>query len=111
MALNLGLSQLLVLIGLDYKISNAITLVTVKTFCYFTNKIFVFKTPFGSLKQVVAEAIRFVFARWLTFLVDYFGAILMVEVCNISFFYSKCFLSVLVVLLNYVFSKKLVFKK
>ena len=43
--LNIGLAQLVVWSGIDYKISNAITLVIVKVFCYFTNKIFVFKTP------------------------------------------------------------------
>ena len=68
--LNIGLSQLVVWCGIDYKISNAITLIIVKIFCYFTNKIFVFKTPFESLKKFIIEFVRFIFARWITFLVD-----------------------------------------
>ena len=97
--------------GIDYKISNAITLVVVKVFCYFTNKIFVFKTPFGSFHKFITEIVRFVFARWITFLVDYFGVILLVEVMKQSFFFSKCLLSVIVIVLNYILSKKMVFHK
>ena len=93
--LNIGLAQLAVWSGIDYKISNAITLVLVKVFCYFTNKIFVFRTPFGSFHKFITEIVRFVFARWITFLVDYFGVILLVEVMKQSFFFSKCVLSVI----------------
>lgn len=107
--LNIGLSQLVVWCGIDYKISNAITLIIVKIFCYFTNKIFVFKTPFESLRKFVIEFVRFIFARWITFLVDYFGVIILVEGMKQSFFVSKCFLSVVVIVLNYILSKKIVF--
>ena len=100
--LNIGLAQLAVWSGIDYKISNAITLVVVKVFCYFTNKIFVFRTPFGSFHKFITEIVRFVFARWITFLV---------EVMKQSFFFSKCVLSVIVIALNYILSKKMVFHK
>ena len=83
----------------------------VKAFCYFANKIFVFKTPFGSIHKFITEIISFVFARWITFLVDYLGVILLVEVMNQSFFFSKCLLSVIVIALNYILSKKMVFHK
>ena len=100
--LNIGLAQFAVWSGIDYKISNAITLVVVKVFCYFTNKIFVFKTPFGSFHKFITEIVR---------LVDYFGVILLVEVMKQSFFFSKCALSVIVIVLNYILSKKMVFHK
>ena len=109
--LNIGLAQLVVWSGIDYKISNAITLVVVKIFCYFTNKIFVFKTPFGSFSKFITVIARFIFARWLTFLVDYFGVILLVEVLKQSFFLSKCLLSAVVIVLNFILSKKMVFHK
>ena len=40
-ALNVGLFQGLVMAGVDYRISNMVTLVVVKIFCYVTNKWFV----------------------------------------------------------------------
>lgn len=70
-----------------------------------------FKTPFGSIHKFITEIISFVFARWITFLVDYLGVILLVEVMNQSFFFSKCLLSVIVIALNYILSKKMVFHK
>lgn len=109
--LNIALAQFTVWCGIDYKIANIITLVVVKIFCYFTNKIFVFKTPFESFGKFIIESVRFIFARWLTFLVDYFGVIILVENMQISFFYSKCIMSAIVIVLNYILSKKLVFLK
>lgn len=49
--LNTGLFQVLVLLDVDYRISNIITLIIVKIFCYVTNKLFVFKTPYTDLKS------------------------------------------------------------
>lgn len=109
--LNIVLAQLIVCSGVDYKIANIITLVVVKIFCYFTNKFFVFKTPFESFSKFTIESIRFIFARLLTFLVDYFGVIVLVEIVQISFFFSKSIMSAIVIVLNYILSKKLVFRK
>lgn len=109
--LNIGLAQFGVWGGINYRISNAITLVVVKVFCYFTNKIFVFKTPFESTHKFAKEIVRFIFARWITFLIDYFGVILLVEGMKQSFFLSKCVLSVIVIVINYILSKKMVFYK
>lgn len=83
--LNVGLAQLLVWGGIDYKISNAVTLIIVKVFCYFTNKVFVFKTPFESFGKFIREAVRFVLARGISFVVDYVGVILLVEGMKQSF--------------------------
>lgn len=109
--LNIGLAQLVVWSGIDYRIANVITLIVVKVFCYFTNKIFVFKTPFESFRKFIKEIVRFIFARWITFLVDYFGVILLVELMKQSFLLSKCLLSVIVIILNYILSRSIVFHK
>lgn len=107
--LNVGLAQLLVWGGIDYKISNAVTLIIVKLFCYFTNKVFVFKTPFESFGKFIREAVRFVLARGISFVVDYVGVILLVEGMKQSFFISKCLMSLIVIILNYILSKQMVF--
>lgn len=107
--LNVGLAQLLVWGGIDYKISNAVTLIIVKVFCYFTNKVFVFKTPFESFGKFIREAVRFVLARGISFAVDYVGVILLVEGMKQSFFISKCLMSLIVIILNYILSKQMVF--
>lgn len=109
--LNIGLSQLLVIIGIDYKISNAITLVIVKIFSYVTNKLFVFKTPFENVVKFIKEFGSFIFARWITFLVDYFGVVLLVDGMKQNFLISKCVLSIVVIILNYCLSRWIIFRE
>ena len=108
--INIGLFSLLCLI-LDYKISNIITLVFVKIIAYILNKLFVFKTKCNSIKELLLEFIKFIFFRIITLLVDYFGLIILVEVLSVNKLIGKIIVVVFVIILNYIFSKKYVFKE
>ncbi len=109
--LNIGGFQLLIFMGADYKTANIITLIANRFFCYITNKIFVFRTKCDDWQQLVKEIVLFILARSVTFLMDYFGVVLLVEVIGIKSFISKAVLMVLVVLTNYLSGKWFVFKK
>lgn len=109
--LNIGLFQILIWINVDYKIANLITIIVVKVFCYVTNKFFVFKTPYEGVLALVKEMIAFVFARGITSVLDYVGVILLVEFFTCQEMFSKCVMAVVVVIVNYLFSKFFVFKK
>ncbi len=109
MALNVGLFQLLILAGVEYKSSEVITLLIVKIFVYITNKFFVFKTACKSIKELLREFLSFVFARGATMILDFMGIVVLVEICNIGKFISKCIMAVIVVIINYIVSKKFVF--
>ena len=109
--LNIGGFQLLIFMGADYKTANIITLIANRFFCYITNKIFVFRTQCDDWQQLVKEIVLFILARSVTFLMDYFGVVLLVEVIGIKSFISKAVLMVLVVLTNYLSGKWFVFKK
>lgn len=108
--INIGLFSLLCLI-LEYKISNIITLIVVKIIAYILNKIFVFKTKCNSIKELLLEFIKFIFFRIITLLVDYFGLIILVEVLSVNKLIGKIIVVVFVIILNYIFSKKYVFKE
>ena len=97
--------------GADYKTANIITLIANRFFCYITNKIFVFRTKCDDWQQLIKEIVLFILARSVTFLMDYFGVVLLVEVIGIKSFISKAVLMVLVVLTNYLSGKWFVFKK
>ncbi|NBJ83227.1 GtrA family protein [bacterium 1XD42-94] len=97
--------------GLDYKISNLLSLVLGKLFAYVTNKKIVFRCKQDSLFEEVIEFVRFVAARSLTGGVDYFGVIVAVEFLHMDKGISKYVLQIIVIALNYVFGKKLVFDK
>lgn len=108
---NVLLFKVLLLVGWEYRIANFVTLVTVKLTAYICNKNLVFKSKTGSWTGLLKEFGRFVVARGATMLVDYFGLILLVEILHMDMLYSKCFLTVLVIVLNYFIGKKHVFKK
>lgn len=93
----------------DYKISNLIAIVGAKVFAYVVNKTFVFHTKCRGILELIGEIIRFVFARGITGLLDYFGLIFLVEIFQFNESYSKYMIQVVVIILNYVFGKKLVF--
>lgn len=96
---------------IDYKTANLISLVATKLFAYVTNKLFVFKSKTNGLSELLKEAATFMGARLVTFFIDYFGLILMVEVLHMAELPAKIILQIVVIALNYVFSKLFVFRK
>lgn len=108
--LNIGLFQLLTVIAnMDYRIANAFTLIAVKVFSYITNKVFVFRTSCFELSLVLKEVYSFFLARGFTFMIDFAGVIVMVEFWRCDEFLSKCIMAFVVIILNYVLSKRFVF--
>lgn len=108
---NIIVYQGLLTFNVDYKISNIIALVLAKLFSYITNKIIVFKSRQDSIWNLFKEFIKFSFTRGFTGLIDYFGLIFMVEALGFSKVISKYFLQVIVIILNYIFGKLVVFRK
>lgn len=109
--LNIGLFQLLLFFGLDYRIANVITLVVVKIAAYLCNKIFVFRSRCGSFGALLLEILRYILARGFTMLVDYFGLILLVGVLGLRpEIIGKIITTLVVVILNYFLGKFGVFR-
>lgn len=81
---------------------------------YFTNKVWVFNSPYTTVKAFIVEICQFFFYRGLTLLLDM--AIVFVGVQLMGFrdplgqFIVKFVDNVLVVVANYFFSKWLIFK-
>ena len=106
---NVLIFQFLLKLSISYLIANLVALIAAKLFAYVTNKHFVFKTQTKGMRNTVREVLRFVFARGFTGLVDYFGLIFMVEVLALDPVLSKYFLQIIVIALNYILGKKMVF--
>ena len=109
--LNIVLFHILTEKQMDYKYANIITLIVVKLVAYVCNKNFVFQSKTENMFELCKEFVRFVIARGVTMLVDYFGLIAMVEILSMDQMISKCILTVVVIVLNYVLGKRHVFKK
>lgn len=100
----------LLFVGVEYKIANLCSLILSKLFAYVMNKLVVFRCKNNSFGEFCKEFLRFVIARGTTALIDYFGVVMAVELWNWDKIISKYFFMVFVIILNYFFGKKIVFK-
>ena len=107
-----------------YLVNNAVAWVVGVVFAYVTNKLFVFESKSWNLKLVTKEAAGFLGARIFSFLVEEGGMLLFISVLGFGTksltllgititgqFIVKILLAVIVVVLNYGFSKFFIFRK
>jgi len=105
--LNVVIFQVLIIVGLDYRMGNSITLITVRIFCYVTNKICVFHTKCKNKKDLIKEMLSFIVTRTTTLLLDYFMVIFLIEIIRLGLLISKMVSAFVVIVTNYAFSKKI----
>ncbi len=100
------------LIGIDEVISSGLSWLCAVIFAYITNKIFVFNSKTTTLKDLIKEAITFASCRVLSGILCDVGTFgVMVKVFKINDIIAKVITQVMVVILNYVLSKLVIFKK
>lgn len=99
------------MLGLSAAVSNVIAWAVAVAFAYLTNKPFVFKSHDWSMKTVVPELTKFVGCRIGSGLLETVIIFITVDLFCWNGNLWKLFTSVLVVILNYVASKLLVFRK
>lgn len=99
------------LLHLSAAFSNAIAWVAAVAFAYLTNKPFVFKSRDWSRQTVIPELTKFVSCRLASGILETAILFVTVDLLHWNGNIWKLVVSVLVVVLNYVASKLLVFKK
>jgi putative flippase GtrA len=97
--------------AMAYGLANIIAVLAAKVFAYITNKPFVFRSHCASFKELLLEIVKYVFARGFTGLIDIFGMFFAVEVLHADEMITKYVIQVIVIVLNYILGKKVVFKK
>ena len=80
-------------------------------FAFVTNKWWVFESHTLIPPEVWREFVSFVACRVATFIFNLAALFIMVDLLEMEFFICKLLISVVVVILNYVFSKILIFTK
>lgn len=106
-----------------YLVSNIVAWFISVVFAYITNKLFVFESKSWEIKLVAKEVSSFFAARIFSFVIEEAGLFLLVDILNMKEMAMKIFgfiisgnmiakvlLAVIVVVLNYFFSKLIVFK-
>jgi len=99
------------LFKLDVYISNGIAWILSVLFAFVTNKIFVFESRGKSKKETLREGISFFGFRVLSLLFDMAIMYLLIDVINGNEIVAKVVSNVVVIVLNYIFSKVFIFKK
>ena len=107
-----------------YLVSNIIAWILAAIFAYFVNKLFVFESKSWETKVALKELWEFLAARLFSFGVEEGGMFLVLDIFGFSEFsfdvmsytvtgtlIAKGFFAVIVVILNYFFSKFIIFKK
>lgn len=99
------------ILGLSAALSNAIAWVVAVAFAYLTNKPFVFKSHDWSAKTVIPELTKFVGCRVASGAAETMILLVTVDILRWNGNIWKLVTSVLVVVMNYIASKLVVFKK
>lgn len=91
--------------GVQLQVANIISWILSVTFSYFANRKYVFK----SNGKVIGEVVEFYSSRILTLLIDMLSMFLMVTLFHIDDKIAKILVQFIILVLNYIFSKYLVF--
>ena len=91
--------------GVQLQVANIISWILSVTFAYFANRKYVFK----SNGKVIGEVVEFYSSRILTLLIDMLSMFLMVTLFHIDDKIAKILVQFIILVLNYIFSKYLVF--
>ena len=106
-----GSYALFIYLGFNVAASNTLSHILAILFAYVTNKIWVFKVRDYSVRKIVPEFLKFVSSRLLAYIIDTALLVLLVDVLLYDPLLSKAGTSVVVVILNYIMSKIIVFRK
>ena len=108
---NIGAFTLFRMLNFDITVSNVFAWVITIVFVYIASKFFVFKTADKSKKESSKEFVMFVLARLTTLGIEILLLNLTIEVMHMNEFISKVAAQIVVIILNYILSKLLVFTK
>lgn len=112
-----GTYSLFVLLLKSVGIANALSWVCAVLFAFVTNKLWVFQSSGWSLPVVLPEIWKFFASRIATGVLEIVGVPFLVgiginqRILGIEGMFAKVLVSVIVIILNYVLSKLLVFRK
>lgn len=109
---NLGCYYLLRLTtDMNMNVANTISVMIAILFAYFVNSRFVFRSAAQSFQERFGEFTKFVGARLSTMVIEVGGVWFLAEVVHLNDLLGKFIIQFIILVLNYIFSKFLVFKE
>ena len=96
--------------NVNENLANNIAIILAVLFAYITNKDLVFHSQANSFKEKLVEFCKFILGRLVTMVIESVGGSLLFEYVPIPSIISKCFITVIVIILNFFISKFFAFK-
>lgn len=93
-----------------YLLANVIAWIVAVIFAYIINDLWVFRSKSENMKNEIIKILKFFAARAFSLLIEEAGLFLFVKVAGFNNMVVKAFLAVVVIVLNYLFSKIYIFK-
>lgn len=98
-------------LSIRLEIANVLSWICAVLFSFVLNKLVVFESKEKNTKKTLKELGQFIGARIASLLVDEAIMIIGVRVFNLNTYIVKCISEVFVIVINYFFSKFVIFKK
>lgn len=99
------------ILKLEILTANIIAWIIAVIFAYITNKLYVFQSKTTTNKELIKEFSSFVSCRVLSLLLEMILMYIMIDIMFINDFIVKIFTNIIVIVLNYILSKIIIFKK
>ena len=93
---------------IELQITNVISWIVAVNFAYFTNRKYVFNSK---NKKIFSEMIKFYLARIASLLIDMLLMYILVSKLKYNDKIMKIIVQIVVIVMNYIFSKVIIFKK
>lgn len=98
-------------LGVTLNLANFISIILAILFAYIVNAKFVFQSDWDDAGEICRSFIKFISARAVTMVIEIAGVWLLVDIMRLKEMFGKLWIQLLIILLNYVFSKVFVFVK
>ncbi|MCC0694880.1 GtrA family protein [Clostridioides sp. ES-S-0048-02] len=95
----------------NFMVANTLAWILAVLFAYVTNKFFVFESRRVELKFLFKEFLSFVSFRLLSGIIEMVIMYIMVDLLFVNDVIVKVFTNIVVIVLNYLFSKAIIFRK
>lgn len=108
---NIGVFAVLDKMNWNYQLANIIAWFLSVLVAYLTNKVWVFSSHYTTFKAFIIEFVEFYFFRALTLIIDVIIMYIGISMLGWNAILVKVIDNVIVIIVNYVFSKWYIFKK
>ena len=97
--------------GINELIANFLSWIAAVLFAYITNRVWVFQSRASGAKELIREIMSFFGGRVFTLLVEEVILLIFITVLGLNSMLVKVAAQIIVIILNYIISKKIVFRE